>query len=206
MAKVKICGLTREEDIDAVNEVLPDYIGFVFAESKRKIDENRAAELKKRLDPRIKAVGVFVNDVPERIIRLCRNRIIDVVQLHGDEDETYIKQLKKHVSNEIIRAIRVRNKDDIENAMNYSADFLLFDTYREGLYGGSGKTFDWLLVTAVNRPFFLAGGINPENAIHAIKTVNPYCIDVSSGVETNGVKDPGKIADIVTIARQYAVE
>lgn len=206
MAKVKICGLTREEDIDAVNEVLPDYIGFIFAESKRKIDENRAAELKKRLDPRIKAVGVFVNDVPERIIRLCRNRIIDVVQLHGDEDETYIKQLKKHVSNEIIRAIRVRNKDDIENAMNYSADFLLFDTYREGLYGGSGKTFDWLLVTAVNRPFFLAGGINPENAIHAIKTVNPYCIDVSSGVETNGVKDPGKIADIVTIARQYAVE
>jgi len=206
MAKVKICGLTREEDIDAVNEVLPDYIGFVFAESKRKIDENRAAELKKRLDPRIKAVGDFVNDVPERIIRLCRNRIIDVVQLHGDEDETYIKQLKKHVSNEIIRAIRVRNKDDIENAMNYSADFLLFDTYREGLYGGSGKTFDWLLVTAVNRPFFLAGGINPENAIHAIKTVNPYCIDVSSGVETNGVKDPGKIADIVTIARQYAVE
>jgi len=206
MAKVKICGLTREEDINAVNEVLPDYIGFVFAESKRKIDENRAAELKKRLDPRIKAVGVFVNDVPERIIRLCRNRIIDVVQLHGDEDETYIKQLKKHVSNEIIRAIRVRNKDDIENAMNYSADFLLFDTYREGLYGGSGKTFDWLLVTAVNRPFFLAGGINPENAIHAIKTVNPYCIDVSSGVETNGVKDPGKIADIVTIARQYAVE
>jgi len=202
MTKVKICGLTRLQDIDAVNEILPDYIGFVFAESKRQIDEDRAMELKKRLDPRIKAVGVFVNEDLDRIIGLCRTGIIDLVQLHGDESEEYAARLKKHIPNKIIRAVRVRNKAEVENAAKYSCDFLLFDAYHDGSYGGTGKSFDWSLIAAVNRPFFLAGGINPDNAANAIRSVKPYCIDVSSGVETNGFKDPGKIAAVVATARQ----
>ncbi|AGC68988.1 N-(5'-phosphoribosyl)anthranilate isomerase TrpF [Thermoclostridium stercorarium subsp. stercorarium DSM 8532] len=201
MTKVKICGLTREQDIDAVNRILPDYIGFVFAKSRRQIDERRAAELKRRLDPRIKAVGVFVNEKMDKIIRLCHKQVIDMVQLHGDENEDYILKLKEFVPNKIIKAVRVRTRADIERAAGVPCDFLLFDAYSEKIYGGTGKTFDWSLIPSVNRPFFLAGGINPENAVHAIKTLNPYCIDVSSGVETGGFKDPKKIIDIVAAVR-----
>jgi len=201
MAKIKICGITREQDIDAVNAVLPDYIGFVFAKSKRQVDENRAKELKRRLDPRIKAVGVFVNEEVEKVIKLCTLHVIDLVQLHGDENDDYIKRLKNNVPNKIIRAVRVKGREDIEKAQALLSDYLLFDTYQEKDYGGTGKTFDWSMIPAMRKPFFLAGGINLYNAAHAIKH-NPYCIDVSSGVETNGLKDPKKITDIIRLTRK----
>lgn len=206
MAKIKICGLSREQDIDAVNAALPDYIGFVFARSKRQVDENRAKELKKRLDPRIKAVGVFVNEDIEKVIKLCSSRVIDLIQLHGDENDDYIMRLKNYIPNEIIRAVRVKSWADIEKAKYFSCDYLLLDAYHEKDYGGTGKTFDWSVIPPLKKPFFLAGGINPGNAMYAIKHHNPYCIDVSSGVETNGYKDPKKIMDIVGMARQLVAQ
>jgi len=149
MAKIKICGLTRRQDIDAVNKALPDYIGFVFAKSRRQLDEKQAKGLKAYLNPAIKAVGVFVNEEIGTIARLCREGVIDLIQLHGDEDEDYIKKLRGLVPNKIIKAVRVKNQDDIKMAMDFSCDYLLFDAYQEGFYGGLGRTFDWSLVIGV---------------------------------------------------------
>lgn len=201
MAKIKICGLTRQQDIDIVNAALPDYIGFVFAKSRRQIDGKSAKMLKERLSPRIKAVGVFVNEKIENIIRLCSQEVIDMIQLHGDESEDYIKELKEHVRNEIIKAVRIRENDDLKKAAQFSCDYLLFDAYDEKEYGGTGKTFDWSVIKDINRPFFLAGGINSENVFYAVKYYNPYCIDVSSSVETNGYKDPEKVMEIIAAVR-----
>lgn len=201
MAKIKICGLMREQDIAAVNTALPDYIGFVFARSKRQIDVKKAKALKACLNPSIKAVGVFVNEEIINIIKLCSSHVIDLIQLHGDENEDYIKRLKNSVSNKIIKAIRVKDPEDIKKAMEFSCDYLLFDAYHEGKYGGIGKTFDWSMIPDIKKPYFLAGGINPGNIIQAIKHHNSYCIDVSSGVETDGYKDPKKIMDVVAKVR-----
>lgn len=199
MAKIKICGLTRKEDIDAVNFALPDYIGFVFAKSRRQVDEHKAMALKSHLNPAIKAVGVFVNEDIEKIIRLCKSQIIDVIQLHGDENKEYINTLKSSVPNQIIKAIRIKDHQDLKT--DYPCDFLLFDAFHPGQYGGTGKTFDWSIISNVKKPYFLAGGISLENILKVIEQYNPYCIDVSSGVETNGYKDPQKILDIVSLAR-----
>jgi len=201
MTKVKICGLSRPIDIDMVNTVLPDYIGFVFAKSRRQVTEVMAKELKERLLPQIQAVGVFVNEELEKIMHLCKDGIIDLIQLHGDEDENYIRELRKGVKNPIIKAVRVRNTKDIEEAAKLTCDYLLLDTYKEGLYGGSGEIFDWSVITKTEKPFFLAGGIHTENILQAISQANPYCIDVSSGVETDGIKDRNKIIDIITKVR-----
>jgi len=201
MTKVKICGLSRPIDIDMVNTVLPDYIGFVFAKSRRQVTEVMAKELKERLLPQIQAVGVFVNEELEKIMHLCKDGIIDLIQLHGDEDENYIRELRKGVKNPIIKAVRVRNTKDIEEAAKLTCDYLLLDTYKEGLYGGSGEIFDWSVITKIEKPFFLAGGLHTENILQAISQANPYCIDVSSGVETDGIKDRNKIIDIITKVR-----
>lgn len=203
VTKIKICGLTREQDIDAVNAALPDYIGFVFAKSKRQIDGKKAKILKGRLNSFIKAVGVFVNEEIENVIKFCNSQVIDVIQLHGDENEEYIKRLKNYVSNKIIKAVRVKEPDDIKKAMELSCDYLLFDAYHEKEYGGTGKTFDWSVIPYINKPFFLAGGINSCNIVHAIEHHNPYCIDISSGVETDGYKDPKKIMEVVAKVRDY---
>lgn len=201
MVKIKICGLSRPVDIQAVNEVLPDYIGFVFAKSRRQISEDRARELKDNLNPSINAVGVFVNEEPSKIIRLCNLDIIDTVQLHGDEDEEYIRKLRLEIPQKIVKAIRVKDCEDIKRASGFPCDYLLLDTYLEQEYGGSGKTFDWSVITEMKKPYFLAGGIHSENALQAMKQCQPYCIDISSGVETDGVKDAYKIIDIVTKIR-----
>lgn len=201
MTKVKICGLSRFVDVDMVNETLPDYIGFVFAKSRRQIDEETAAQLKSKLNRNIQAVGVFVNEDKARIIRLCKAGTIDIVQLHGDEDEGYSKELRVEISNPIIKAVRVRNRKDIERAESFPCDYLLFDTYKESQYGGSGETFDWTMITKVNKPYFLAGGLQSDNVIQAINQAHPYCLDVSSGVETDGWKDNKKIIEIVTKIR-----
>jgi phosphoribosylanthranilate isomerase len=201
MTKIKICGLSRMEDIEAVNEILPDYIGFVFAKSKRQINEITAREFKASLNPVIKAVGVFVNEEMERMIHLCNTGVIDIIQLHGDESEEYLLKLRSLVTNPVIKAVRVREAEDIKKASLIHCDYLLLDTYKEEQYGGSGEAFDWSMRTKLHRQFFLAGGIDLENISQAIMTMHPYCIDVSSGVETNGRKDPAKIYDIVTKVR-----
>jgi len=204
MAKIKICGLTRERDIHAVNEALPDYIGFVFAESRRQVDEDKAKAMKSLLDPSIKAVGVFVNDDIGRIVRLCDSGVIDLVQLHGDEDKEYIKTLRGCVQNGIIKAVRVRGVEDIERAMELPCDYLLLDAWHKERYGGTGTAFDWSVVPGISKPFFLAGGINSKNIALAIGKLNPYAVDVSSGVETGGCKDPARIKEIVSMARRMA--
>lgn len=202
MTQIKVCGLKREEDVSMVNEVLPDFAGFVFAESKRKIDKAQAAQLKKKLDPRIKAVGVFVNEPIENIRDLVNESIIDLVQLHGDESEQYIAELRKAISSPIIKAIRVQTEADIEQAQSYDCDYLLFDAWSKEMYGGSGRMFDWSLVqTAMAKPFFLAGGLSQENIEQAAKTVQPTALDVSSGVETDGFKDADKIRAVVDLVR-----
>ena len=203
MAKIKIFGLRREQDIEAVNAALPDYIGFVFARSKRQIDEQQAERLKAKLNPAIKAVGVFVNADPERIINLCHSQVIDLIQLHGDEDEDYLKRLRSRVANKIIKAVRVKEAQDIMKALDFPCDYLLFDAFREGEYGGSGRTFDWSLLPQIPKPYFLAGGINADNIAQALTEHDPYGLDVSSGAETNGWKDPKKIWDIVARVRQF---
>lgn len=201
MTKIKICGLSRIEDIDIVNEILPDYIGFVFTKSKRQVNETVAKVLKAKLNHVIQAAGVFVNEEIDRITRLCNTGTIDIIQLHGDENEDYIRKLQSLVTNPIIKAVRVRAAEDITKASVLRCEYLLLDTYKEEKYGGSGEVFDWSITTELRRPIFLAGGIDPNNVLQAIATVQPYCIDVSSGVETDGWKDGAKIRDIVTKVR-----
>ncbi len=199
MAKIKICGLTREEDIQVVNEYLPDYIGFVFATSKRQVSLSQAKYLKRLLNPSIQAVGVFVNEPISSLINVVKEQVIDVVQLHGDEDSTYIKELKANIKLPIIKAIRV--KDKIERNQDFDVDFLLFDKYLQGAYGGGGESFDWQVIQGTMRPYFLAGGIHLGNLYEAVKK-SPYAIDVSSGVETNGFKDRDKVREIIRVVRE----
>ncbi len=184
-----------------VNDALPEYAGFVFAKSKRQVNEAQANLLKEKLDPSIKTVGVFVNADLEQILDLCKKNIIDLVQLHGDETEDYLKTLKSLIHNPIIKAVRVRSRDDINAAQQSIADYLLFDTYKDGQYGGSGEAFDWSVISKVRKPYFLAGGIRAENVAEAIETAKPYAVDVSSGVETDGVKDRDKIIDFISKVR-----
>ena len=189
--KIKICGLFREEDIEYVNEAMPDFVGFVFAKSHRQVSKETAKNLKNRLNKNIFTVGVFVNENINKIVEICNENIIDFVQLHGDEDDKYINELKKVCNKKIIKAVKVKSGEDIIRWRNSQADWLMFDA---GM--GGGKTFDWNLLKNFIRPYFLAGGINIENINEALK-LKPYCIDVSSGVETNKVKDKNKILNIV---------
>ncbi|MDR3112291.1 MAG: phosphoribosylanthranilate isomerase [Elusimicrobiota bacterium] len=198
MAKIKICGLTRECDIGFVNLSQPDFAGFVFAGTKRKIDFKTAKNLSDRLDKNIKAVGVFVNEALENIIYALENKIIDIVQLHGDEDEEFIKILKSKINVPVIKVFRVNGKI---TTIKTSADFVLFDTFSAFEYGGTGETFDWNLIKNCKGNFFVSGGLNLQNLENVIKNLNPYCIDLSSGVETNGVKDSCKILDVIKLTR-----
>jgi len=199
MTKIKICGLSQLEDIDAVNEAMPDYIGFVFAKSRRQVDGEKAKVLKAALNPNIKAVGVFVNQPVKEIIELSNNGVIDVIQLHGDEDDEIIITLKQAVSLPIIKAMRIGGRMDI---IETSGDFRLFDTYDANQYGGSGECFNWGLIADIKEDFFLAGGLNIDNVKEAINQVNPYGVDISSGVETDGKKDRDKIIKIIEIIRR----
>lgn len=199
MAKIKICGLTRKEDICYVNEADPDYIGFVFAKSRRQVDFDTAKSLKRGLNQNIKAVGVFVNEETELIERLCREDIIDIIQLHGDEDEKYIETLRCLTEKKIIKALRIGKPGDVRET---NADYALFDTYHSGSYGGTGEAFDWRLLNGCDKPFFLAGGLNINNISEAIKALSPFCVDLSSGVETDGKKDRGKIINIVNLVKR----
>ncbi len=195
MAKIKICGLKRLEDIEIVNKYKPDYIGFVFADSKRKVTNDLASKMKKNLDSSIKSVGVFVDEDIDEIIKLYDEGIIDIAQLHGLENEEYIKKLKQKSNYrlEIINAIEMSGEKDLLEYENSLADYLLLDSGK-----GSGKTFDWRLIRKdLKKEFFLAGGLNSENISKAIEEFNPYAVDLSSGVETDGYKDELKIKKVM---------
>jgi len=193
MTKIKICGLKRIEDVDYVNQAMPDYAGFVFAGEKRKISFETARQLKNRLDKRIQAVGVFINEPLENVVKLCKDGIIDLIQLHSDEDEWYIAKLKEQTDKQIIKAVKVVNS-------TFHIPLSTLPLFDSGY--GSGKTFDWNLIKSYKKPFFLAGGLNRDNLKQAIEELQPYCVDLSTGVETNGVKDLAKILEVVKIARE----
>ena len=168
MAKIKICGLKRIEDINYVNELKPDYVGFVFAGNKRKISFDTAFNLKSNLSTGIKAVGVVVNEPVENIIAEADRNTFDIIQLHGDEDEKYIDILKKSTKKPIIKAVRVQSQEDIINADNLNVDYLLLDTFKKDSYGGSGETFNHDIIPRICHPYFLAGGIDGNNIDKAI--------------------------------------
>lgn len=201
--KVKICGLKRAQDIECVNKLLPDYIGFVFAKTKREVTEQQAAQLKAMLNPQIKAVGVFVNAEIDLIVRLAASRTIDIIQLHGDEDAAYCERLRLQTELPIIKAVRVKDAGSFENLQAYPCDYLLFDTYTKGHYGGTGKRFDLSLVAdeKINKPYLIAGGLEAANVADVLKNSNAFAVDVSGGVETEGLKDPEKIAAFIAEVR-----
>lgn len=188
--KIKICGLKRVEEIRCLNRLRPDFCGFVFApESRRYLEKPQALELKKILSPAIPAVGVFVNAKPEAAAAYVREGIIDAIQLHGQEDEAYLSCLRRFTDAPVIQAFSVNTEADLRLAEKSSADLVLLDSGA----GGTGKRFDWNLLENFSRPFLLAGGLNAGNVREAMKTCRPWGLDISSGVETNGVKDPLKI-------------
>ncbi|MHB1153939.1 MAG: phosphoribosylanthranilate isomerase [Eubacteriales bacterium] len=197
--KIKICGLTRKCDIDAVNAVFPDYIGFVFTQSRRQISFEQAAILKYYLSDKIQSVGIFKDSPFEMIMQAVNSNIIDIIQLHGIEDEDYIKKLKSITSKPVIKAIRADNAEDILPWNNSISDYLLLDNGK----GGTGNMFDWSLAAVCGKEYFLAGGINQTNIEKALD-LNPYCIDISSGAETCGLKDNFKIKALTETTHTYA--
>ena len=198
MTKIKLCGLSRLCDIEMVNQLVPEYIGFVFAtQSKRYISPDQIMKLKKHIHPSITTVGVFVNEAPEEVSKLLNHGVIDMAQLHGREDEDYIKVLRTVTDKPIIKAFSINTEADLIDAYESTADYVLLDSG----YGGTGKTFDWELAKSLVRPYFLAGGLSLINIDRAIKTLDPYAVDVSSGIETDGQKDMDKMSEFVHIVR-----
>lgn len=186
------------EDIEYANEVLPEFIGFVFApKSRRYVSFEQAKELRGELDYRIAAVGVFVDEDIENIVRLVKDEVIDMVQLHGSEDNVYIAKLREMAEVPIIQAFKIIDSYDAGRAVLSDADFVLLDS---GM--GTGKTFDWSLIKSINRPYFLAGGISPENAAQAVERFSPYAVDASSSLETDGVKDLSKMTALARAVRE----
>lgn len=198
--KIKLCGMFRECDIDYVNEAQPDYIGFVleFPKSHRSIDKTTAQRLRSRLSPEIKTVGVFVNSPETTCAEYANCGIIDLIQLHGGEDKDYIRRLRELTDALIIKAVKVRSADDIAQAQTLGADFLLLDNGT-----GTGQSFDHSLIDRelIRQPFFLAGGLTPENLRRAALDIRPYCVDLSSGIETDRVKDREKMLAAVRAVR-----
>lgn len=201
MTKIKLCGLSRCEDIQTVNILKPDYIGFVFAKkSKRYITPEKATELKNILSPKIQAVGVFVNEVAETVANLLNSDIIDIAQLHGNENEEYICTLQNLTDKPIIQAFRINSKEDLAIAEQSKADYILLDSG-----AGTGKVFDWELLKHIKREYFLAGGLDCENVDTAIQKLHPYAVDVSSGIEVCGVKNKEKMTIFVDNVRKEEI-
>ena len=201
MTKVKICGLSRPTDIEAANALKPDYIGFVFAKaSKRSVSPEQAAALRRALLPGILAVGVFVNEPMNEIVRLLESGVIDLAQLHGAESFADVIALKRLTNKPVIQAFRIAALADVARAEASPADWILLDNGA----GGTGRTFDWSLVAGVQRAYFLAGGLSPENVKSAIAACRPFAVDASSGLETDGGKDALKMAAFVAAVRGAA--
>lgn len=202
MTKIKICGLRRLKDIEIINEVKPEFAGFVFARSPRQVDEKLSFQLREKMDPAVKAVGVFVNEPVWRVAAIGRAGIIQMIQLHGDEDASYIEEIRmKAAGIPIIKAVRVRSADDIIKAAELDVDYLLLDTFVKGVYGGSGISFDKKFIPEMNKPYFLAGGLTAENVKENIRICHPFAVDTSSAMETDGIKDADKIRKFVERVR-----
>lgn len=200
MTKIKICGLRRPEDIAYVNEAKPDFAGFIIdvPKSRRNVPQEKVRELTALLSPEILPVGVFVNAPMETILSLVTDGTLKAVQLHGQESQSYLEELKKQVAVPLIRAFSIRSPEDLTEAEKSPADFVLLDNGA----GGTGETFDWSLLSSFDRPFFLAGGLRLENITEAVSRFHPYALDLSSGVETDGNKDKEKIIAAVAAVRR----
>ena len=215
--KVKMCGISKVETIPAVVEAKPNYMGLVFAPSKRQVTVDQAKTLVEELhkgcakkygsdtepdkNDTIKTVGVFVNETVDNLVTIANEANLDAVQLHGDEDETFIQSLKERTNVEVWKAVQIRSAVDVEEWIDSSADMILFDAYHKDERGGTGEVFDWSSLDEFERPFMLAGGIDSTNVARAIRTVRPYGLDTSSGIETNGVKDDEKITAFTKIVK-----
>ena len=198
--KIKVCGLKSMEDVGIMNEFLPDYCGFIidFPSSHRSITKQVAENLSKELNPRIKTVGVFVNSPVEDVIELLNLGVIQIAQLHGNEDEDYIHEVQAKTNKPVIKAIIVRDEFDVLRGKSSPADFILLDGGK-----GSGDVFDWNLIMDIKRDFFLAGGLGEDNLKKAIQTLHPYGVDLSSSLETDGKKDREKIQRIMKIMEPF---
>lgn len=197
--KIKLCGMFRLEDIGYVNEVKPDFAGFILAEGfRRRILREQAKAFREELDPVIPAVGVFVNNSCEEIISYLQEGIIQMAQLHGNETEEDIQYIQAVTGKPVMKAVKVTNRCDVEAWLDSAADYLLFDGGT-----GSGVAFDWSVLNEIDREFFLAGGLNADNLLAAMEKVHPFAVDLSSGVETDGVKDLEKMREVVRIVREF---
>ena len=221
--KIKMCGISKVETIPAIVDAKPDYMGLVFAPSKRQVTVDQAKTLVEELHKQyanrynrdaeqysnqtlihqefIKTVGIFVNETLDNLVTIATEVNLDAVQLHGDEDEAFIQSLKERTNVEVWKAVQIRSAADAEAWIDSSADMLLFDAYHKDERGGTGEVFDWSCLDVFERPFMLAGGIDSTNVARAIRTVRPYGIDISSGIETEGVKDDEKIKAFTNIVR-----
>lgn len=202
MPKIKICGLSRPEDITYINETKPDYCGFIIdvPKSRRNVSISKVRELVQNLESQICPVGVFVNKDCGEVVQLLNEGTIQIAQLHGQEDEAYIKKLKSLTDHPVMKAFSIQEKKDLDTAAASSADLILLDHGK----GGTGETFDWSLLEGwTKRPYFLAGGLNPENIPEAIQRIHPWGIDLSSAVETDGKKDREKVLQAVKTVRNF---
>jgi phosphoribosylanthranilate isomerase len=200
MLKVKVCGVKNSDIVPLLNKLTPDYVGFILSSGfKRSVDRQTAKGIKLGLDGKIKTVGVFVNEDINTIVSFLKDGIIDVVQLHGDEDENYIAALKKLYPVTVIKSVGVEGGKVLLYPDN--CDYLLLDAYDRKLRGGTGKKVEWRSYPELTKPYFLAGGITAENVAEAVKAVKPYGVDSSGGLETDGEKDAGKVERYIKNAR-----
>lgn len=212
--KIKICGLKTLADIEIVNRYQPDYIGFVFAHTRRFVTDEQTFDMSRVLDSRIQAVGVFVNEPLEHVAALCDRGVINVVQLHGEESEAYVRELKRRTDATVIKAVRVQSAEQVFRQMSQAADYMLYDTYRKGEPGGTGERFSLgILQESLRRmkengqtvkPYFLAGGLDCGNVGSVLEQMECFAVDVSTGVETDGVKDEAKIRQFIEHVRQLS--
>lgn len=204
--EVKFCGIRRTEDIGFVNLLRPDYIGMVFAPSRRQVTVTEAAALRGRLAPGIRAAGVFVNSPPEQVSETARAAGLDIIQLHGDEDADCIRRVRDLTGLPVWKAVRAASPADVRAAASLPADRILYDAFSRAAYGGTGQTADWGLLAKYNTVplFFLAGGLNAENLEEAIEALHPAGVDLSGGIETGGIKDFTKMETIMKLIRRIS--
>lgn len=213
MQKIKLCGMMKPYDIEYANRVKPDFVGFIFANTRRKISSAQAKQFREALDAEIPAVGVFVNEDISVITSLVQNGCIDLIQLHGEEDADYIRRLREVCDVPVIKAVKVQTVEQIRQAAALPVDYLLLDTYRKGVLGGTGEAFDWELLREAKaaagdtaegelfgKPYFLAGGLHAGNLREAA-ALGSYGLDVSSGIETDGSKDFTKMVEVMELLR-----
>ena len=215
MQKIKLCGMMKPCDIEYANRVKPDFVGFIFANTRRKISAAQAKQFREALDAEIPAVGVFVNEDISVITSLVQNGCIDLIQLHGEEDADYIRRLREVCDVPVIKAVKVQTVEQIRQAAALPVDYLLLDTYRKGVLGGTGEAFDWELLLEAKaaagdtaegelfgKPYFLAGGLHAGNLREAA-ALGSYGLDVSSGIETDGSKDFTKMVEVMELVRKF---